>query len=474
MRKAIIDMDYMKRILVVFVAAAWTVAGFPLGAQQVGDDPALEELDELEEDAEIDAFQDWTWKKKKGDAEAATEKAAAAEGARLPAEVSAPGAELDEVPTAPAPKHPLKPMRRPEANRIDPEKYDKLLSENLDLRERSDRLHRELEQLKKDNTRLNVQVKEIETKREDMAAMLQEYRTTGEGTEELDAKLRKIEDDMRRVMAEKQKLAERAAQLEVQLAAVRVADPEVPVEALPATAHVQEDSPLFVQIQRENFELQERNKDLLKRVKEIETAMASDESAQVDETTRILQEQLSAEEEWRAEQEARRLRDGERVSKLATASMRLQAELGGARQTIARQEQELKRRDKQLRVAAEELRRRDWRMDTAGRTIKTLNRAQFEVQKHKDRQLLDTHYNMGVMLTERGRIQEARKAYLRALRINPADPDVNYNLAILYDDYFNDPDKAYVHFERYLQFNPHAPDGDIVRSWLLEIEMAIR
>jgi len=70
-----------------------------------------------------------------------------------------------------------------------------------------------------------------------------------------------------------------------------------------------------------------------------------------------------------------------------------------------------------------------------------------------------------------GKFAEAENEYLQALRIDPTDADVHYNLGILYDDEMKQPEKAMVHYRRYLQLNPHGPDADQIRNWLMRIEM---
>jgi hypothetical protein len=51
------------------------------------------------------------------------------------------------------------------------------------------------------------------------------------------------------------------------------------------------------------------------------------------------------------------------------------------------------------------------------------------------------------------------------------DADSHYNLGILYDEQFHDQRRAAVHYRRYLKLRPTAPDVDIVRNWLRDIDL---
>jgi len=81
------------------------------------------------------------------------------------------------------------------------------------------------------------------------------------------------------------------------------------------------------------------------------------------------------------------------------------------------------------------------------------------------------HYNMAVVYAKEGRFEEAEKEYLRALRIDPNDPAAHYNLAILYDDELDRKRRAVMHYRKYIQLNPTAPDADQVKQWIMQLEM---
>lgn len=131
----------------------------------------------------------------------------------------------------------------------------------------------------------------------------------------------------------------------------------------------------------------------------------------------------------------------------------------------------LLQRDEDLQALKVELERREHRLAKAERVADVLEKARTEVLRAGDREKLNMHYNMASVYARDGKFADAENEYLQALRIDPTDADVHYNLGILYDDEMKQPEKAMVHYRRYLQLNPHGPDADHVRNWLMKIEM---
>jgi tetratricopeptide (TPR) repeat protein len=68
------------------------------------------------------------------------------------------------------------------------------------------------------------------------------------------------------------------------------------------------------------------------------------------------------------------------------------------------------------------------------------------------------------------RPRDAEKVYLKALKQDPKNPQVSYNLGVLYGDYLKDPRKAAKYYRRYIELAPRAPDVAAVRSWLLDLD----
>lgn len=61
------------------------------------------------------------------------------------------------------------------------------------------------------------------------------------------------------------------------------------------------------------------------------------------------------------------------------------------------------------------------------------------------------YLNLGIAQRNLEKFDEAEKAYRRALKIRPNSKDAAYNLALLYDDYWNRPDNAINDWRNYLK-----------------------
>lgn len=63
----------------------------------------------------------------------------------------------------------------------------------------------------------------------------------------------------------------------------------------------------------------------------------------------------------------------------------------------------------------------------------------------------DSHYSLALALEKKGQHQEAERAMLQALAVNPAYTDVYFSLGALYADHLNEPQKSTDAFRRYLE-----------------------
>ena len=133
--------------------------------------------------------------------------------------------------------------------------------------------------------------------------------------------------------------------------------------------------------------------------------------------------------------------------------------------------QKLQQGTESVRSLKVELQKREHRLDKAERVAEVLNEAREEVLHVNDMEKRDMHYNMAAVYVKEERFHDAEIEYLRALKIDPVDADIHYNLAILYDDELGDLSKAISHYRRYLKLNPHGSDADLVRDWLMKLDM---
>jgi tetratricopeptide (TPR) repeat protein len=63
----------------------------------------------------------------------------------------------------------------------------------------------------------------------------------------------------------------------------------------------------------------------------------------------------------------------------------------------------------------------------------------------------DSHYSLALALEKKGQHQEAERALLQTLAVNPAYTDVYFSLGTLYADHLNEPQKSIDAFRRYLE-----------------------
>jgi len=92
----------------------------------------------------------------------------------------------------------------------------------------------------------------------------------------------------------------------------------------------------------------------------------------------------------------------------------------------------------------------------------------------KDRLMKDSavvHYNLGVIHTQRQEYTDAVTEFSKVLDLNPTDPATHYNLGIIYSEYFNNRQKAIMHFKRYLSgATPTDRDLDHAKKYILTWE----
>ena len=85
-----------------------------------------------------------------------------------------------------------------------------------------------------------------------------------------------------------------------------------------------------------------------------------------------------------------------------------------------------------------------------------------------DEAQLAAHNQYGIFLREQGRFGEAEQAYLSALEISDNYPDTHRNIAVLYDLYLGDRERALRHYYRYQQLTD--ADERMVAGWIADLE----
>ena len=87
-----------------------------------------------------------------------------------------------------------------------------------------------------------------------------------------------------------------------------------------------------------------------------------------------------------------------------------------------------------------------------------------EATLQKERALY--YYDLGVAYTQSKFYEEAIGVYEKSLSFNSDNPDAHYNLALLYDSFEQDSEKASLHYQKYLELKPDADDKEEVTGWI--------
>ena len=75
---------------------------------------------------------------------------------------------------------------------------------------------------------------------------------------------------------------------------------------------------------------------------------------------------------------------------------------------------------------------------------------------------------LGIVQRQQGQFEKAREAYEAAIANNPAAPLPHLNLAILYDLYLGDVNKAQALYQRCVELSPG--DATQLNRWLAELK----
>jgi tetratricopeptide (TPR) repeat protein len=215
----------------------------------------------------------------------------------------------------------------------------------------------------------------------------------------------------------------------------------------------------IVQIESERQRLAKSEKKLLQRDERFEDDIDHEKNLRQKAETDI------------ADARARELEYQELIERLMAQVPQLEAQIMELTEKYDETQRRLYDREEDLLALKSELEKREHRLIKAERVAEVLESAREDVLHDSDKEKLDMHYNMAAVYAREGKYEAAEQEYLHALRLNPTDADVHYNLGILYDDELKSSTKAAVHYRRYLKLNPHGPDADQVRNWLMKLEM---
>jgi tetratricopeptide (TPR) repeat protein len=403
----------------------------------------------------------WSWEQD----EAAAKAAPAAAPATQPAVIVEPAQSSQAAQPSASPAADVPPVARV-AGRVNSAEYDEIVKENLELRRKIDEAARDKQSVAAENRRLERQVQDLTSKIEEAVAKINEIKKAGTGVDT--AKVAEYEERINKAEAEKARLSVQLGELQKQ-AASAPAQPAAPAQPVVARSG----SDLVVQIERENQQLKaelariqsERQNVANVRdemVKKIESARSEVELAterQKDMKERLDQTRMS-------EQDSRKAMD-----KLLDQVPALERDLAGLKASLAEKDRVLDAKTRESEDLKKEVQNRERRVRKLENMTELLEKAGGEVSKANNREMRDMHYNQGVVYAKEGRFQDAEREYLHALRIDPTDADVHFNLGILYDQSLKNKAKAVLHYRTYLKLNPYGADSDAVKQWLMQMDM---
>lgn len=315
---------------------------------------------------------------------------------------------------------------------IDAGAYQQVVDENVDLRREQARLTRDANDLRRRNASLLLQIQELDRKQDALATALAGMQPPEELRAEL-ARTRQARDALSREVE----------QVRAEAGTSGPAHAAVPTPA--------PDSDLFHKLEHENADLR------------AQLAKAIDSSQSANQAREVV---------------------GRREDRLKAQVEELTAELGGLRHEV----EQATARERAYKAAIVKIARKAAAYETALRaaTAKTVT-VGVEVAPNA---VVTTNATASAGARSRtagtsaldavrkamaaGRYRDAERLCRDGLDRDPTNAMLHYNLGVLYDDYLGDPRAAAVHYRKYLDLSPGAPDASIVRSWLLELDAKAR
>jgi len=84
------------------------------------------------------------------------------------------------------------------------------------------------------------------------------------------------------------------------------------------------------------------------------------------------------------------------------------------------------------------------------------------------------HYNLANLFFEQGKYEMAAAEYTRVSNLMPQDAATHYNLAFVAENYLHDKKTALLHYTRYVQLEPNAPDATLVKNKISELKIDMK
>lgn len=86
----------------------------------------------------------------------------------------------------------------------------------------------------------------------------------------------------------------------------------------------------------------------------------------------------------------------------------------------------------------------------------------------------DLHYNLAVLYLKNNQFADAASSLKNTVSLNPKDKNAYYNLAVLYESYLNDKKQAFDYYAQYLRLSSKAGDTEEIKSWMGQIKKELK
>ena len=81
---------------------------------------------------------------------------------------------------------------------------------------------------------------------------------------------------------------------------------------------------------------------------------------------------------------------------------------------------------------------------------------------------IEAYNQLGMLYRRQGRLDDAQFIYEEALRLDPDNSNIHWNLAILYDRYLPNPRQALQHYQRYQQLT--GSEDPLLQAWIAKLD----
>lgn len=337
-----------------------------------------------------------------------------------------------------------------EPARIDAATYQRVVEENLDLRKEQARMEGEVSTLRRKNAGLLLDIQDLERKRDQLTALVAQLKTP----DELAAQMARLNSEKVVLIREIDRLRESLASA---VTPASVTNP-APVAVVPAPG-----SDLFRKLERENADLRQdlararatgMNEAVTKEIAQKSEMVLKTEVARLDAQYKAVA----------AELETLRRREGslkKAVENQAKKTFEAEKALKKAREDEARKDEEAEAAKRKAEEAELALKKLESQLPPPAAALNS--------QHVQEASSVPALLTAGQQSLAAGHLRKAEKHYLAALRQEPKNAIISYNLGVLYGDYLKDYAKAAKYYRHYLALAPKAADADQVRSWLIDM-----